>query len=927
MVASIRKLSVAKKRDNSPDKMSVASLVNYYVDETSLNYYTQGGEPPGEWIGQGAMHLGLTGQVTKEQLFNILMGKSPDGTKQLVRIQKRQPPKQVGSIKEPEHHEQLSSSTQVELPKDQTSNAQNEQTEVKKPKEREEHVPGFDVTFSVPKSVSVLWAMSSPEVRQTIELAIQRAVDSALRTTENQLPLVRRGKAGAIWERGRMIVAKFEHHTARNENDPQLHIHALIANMMIANDGRVFKLNSKSLYPWIRTLGPLFRNNLAFELNDRLGVDLYHSEKKPGVRSGWFEIKGVHKKLLGLFSTRHKEIAEAVELWGTRHSDVKAKEAANLRTRKHKGESIPTGGLFQKWQKQAQSLGIKPESLQSALGKKVSHDREKRFAQAFEYATHKLTISDAAFLRRDLIREVSEQMQDVPIRGDDLIRAIDHTIAHSKDLKTVASRGDLTYYTTKEMWRLEQENAQMVDKLASTPGLAVKPKNIEKALKMNPQLSEEQVKAVREILTNEGSLACMSGIAGSGKSTAMKAIVNAYELEGRNVLGLSLAGAAAQNLQEKTGAECTTVARFLWHAEKTIPQLLKDVVKSTFGIYESALRGFPDQPERAAIPRIDSNTVVIPDEVAMFDTPLGHRLLKQVTDAGAKMVAAGDSEQLPPIGAGNCFQQMTERVGTSFLAENRRQTKIEAEASQLLRDGQIDKALKIYADKGDLTVHENRKEAASAIVKDWSKDGHSKSPEKAMIFVQTREEVRALNRMCQQDRLLSGDMSSKHVKVGTEKVHVGEWIKFNAADRYRGIENSHTGVVTKITLGGEVHVKLDREFTKDEKRRGLKKEIVIKPKQLKARKGEKEPFIMPAYARTVHAGQGLSTEYAYFMPGGRMTNKNLTYVGISRSEVRTKIYVDQGHAGPFCSLITEAMKKQVSKETAHELKDRLSLKL
>ena len=204
---------------------------------------------------------------------------------------------------------------------------------------------------------------------------------------------------------------------------------------------------------------------------------------------------------------------------------------------------------------------------------------------------------------------------------------------------------------------------------------------------------------------------------------------------------------------------------------------------------------------------------------------------------------------------------------------------------------------------------------------------HSKSSEKAMIFVQTREEVRALNRMCQQERLLSSDMSSKHVKVGTEKIHVGEWIKFNAADRYRGIENSHTGVVTKITLGGEVHVKLDREFTKEEKRRGLKKEIVIKPKQLKARKGEKDPFIMPAYARTVHAGQGLSTEYAYFMPGGRMTNKNLTYVGISRSEVRTKIYVDQDHAGPFCSLIADAMKKQVIKETAHELKDRLSLKI
>lgn len=58
-----------------------------------------------------------------------------------------------------------------------------------------------------------------------------------------------------------------------------------------------------------------------------------------------------------------------------------------------------------------------------------------------------------------------------------------------------------------------------------------------------------------------------------------------------------------------------------------------------------------------------------------------------------------------------------------------------------------------------------------------------------------------------------------------------------------------------------------------------------------------------------------------------MTNKNLTYVGISRSKIRTKIYVDQDHAGPFFSLIAEAMKKEVKKETAHELQNRLSLKL
>jgi len=61
------------------------------------------------------------------------------------------------------------------------------------------------------------------------------------------------------------------------------------------------------------------------------------------------------------------------------------------------------------------------------------------------------------------------------------------------------------------------------------------------------------------------------------------------------------------------------------------------------------------------------------------------------------------------------------------------------------------------------------------------------------------------------------------------------------------------------------------------------------------------------------------------MPGGSMTNKNLAYVGISRSKVCTKIYIDRDHAGPYLSLIEEAMKKYVEKATAHEISHRLKI--
>lgn len=924
MVATIRKITVSAAKNAKLDKRQIADIIKYYVGNTSVGYYTKGGEPPGKWFGKGAHHLGLSGEVSADQLKNLLSGLSPDGSRQLVQIQTNRGPSDDSAPL----NQDLTDETPLVVQTPEVSTANQADSDSVGPaslpsKKRDEHVCGFDVTFSAPKSVSVLWALSPPDVRSKIELAMQKAVEETLRFIERELPLVRRGKGGQEWETGNIIAALFEHVFARNENDPALHTHSLITNTIVANDGRTFKLNSRVLYPWIRTAGPIFRNNLAAWTVDLLGVELELAKGKLGKEEGWFEIKGIQKELIKLFSTRSSELLNEVELLGTRHSDVKAKDSAALRTRRSKGEELPREKLFEKWHAQAIGIGIKPESLQSLLGKSKTIDPEPRLKRAFKEATEKLITSNSTFHRRDLIREVSERMQDIPIKGDLLVRGIDHLVEQSQEIKYLGRRDGEKCFTTKQMWKLEQENMEMINTLTFTPGLAVSEKSKEKALKSNPKLSQEQLDVFRETVSRPGSLAVIGGVAGSGKSTVMKAIVEAYEQEGMRVLGVSLSGAAAQNLQEKTGAECTTIARTLFHQEKSTSQKFTEAATEVGKTVVDAVR-YKTNRKTKAVPFMDENTVVVIDEVGMVDTPIGHRLLKQVIKAGAKVIAVGDHEQLPPIGAGNILSQMSENVAQSFLKKNWRQTEIEAEASQLFRDGEIGKALQIYAEKGDLHVLENRNKAAREMVKDWSNDGHKKSPETANIFVQTREEVRIINRMCQQERLLSGDMSSRNKKVGSEKIHEGEWVKFTASDRRKGIENSNTGVVTKIAMNGDIHVKLDREFTKEEMRRGLKKEIVITAKDLKKHKGP-DGLIMPAYARTVHAGQGLSVDHAYFMPGGSMTNKNLSYVGISRSKACTKIYIDRDHAGPHLSLIEEAMKKYIEKATAHEISSRLTI--
>ncbi len=1032
MVATIRKLSVKKVKSGTLSKSEIDAIVRYFVGNTSERYYTQGGEPPGQWFGAGAHQMGLNGTVTSEQLRNLLMGRCPDGKKRLVQIQvnrkaKQQSPStttvprnktgesttpgpkqdeatevlhaivepgsliesypettkengtprseagskdeaiaietvadqnlsEAGSQEaaiaigigvdqtdlhlataniqsfEPADSTELTttatsvlSNSGLALPATSTTDPSNPIiAEVKKGQERDDHVSGFDITFSAPKSVSVLWALSPPEIRSKIELAVRRAVESTLRMMEETLPLIRRGKGGEKWETGKIAAALFEHGTARNEGDPQLHIHALILNILHAEDGRTFKLNSQVLYEFTRTAGPLFRNNLASELVESLAVQLELAKDAQGKDKGWFEIKDVQKELIELFSTRSEELRNETDLLGTIHSDAKAREQANLRTRHSKGEQLPREKQFEKWANQAIEIGIRPESLQSVLGKPPKKiDTTDRFEKAFAGAVDKLISSDATFKRHHLIREVSERMQDVPVRAEKLLQAIDHSLAHSKEVEVVGTHKNQTYLTTKKMKALEQENVDMVKKLASTPGLAVSYESLLLGLAVNPKLSEEQFQVAREVASKQGSLAVIGGVAGSGKSTVMKALADIYAHEGRRFIGVSVAGAAAQNLQEKTGAECTSIERLLYHQEKSATKRAKEVVTEVAKVVVDAVR-YKKNRQIEPRPYINKNTVLIVDEIGMLDTPQGHRLLKQVVAVGAKIIAVGDHEQLPPIGAGNVLGIMVEQVGQSFLQKNWRQTEIEANASQLFRDGKIAEALQIYAEKGDLKVSENRTIAAREMVKAWSQDRHKEHPDRAKIFVQTREEVRIINRMCQQERLLSGDMKSRHTKVGTEKIHEGEWIKLTASDRRKGIENSNTGFVTKIARNGDVHITLDREFTNVEKRRGMKKEVIISAKELKKHKG-KDGLIVPAYATTVHGGQGLSVDYCYFMPGGRMTNKNLSYVGISRSKVQTKIFIDQDHAGPYLSLIEEAMKKHVEKATAHEISQRLRI--
>src|SRR5215208_8189665 len=270
-----------------------AGQAKYYLDQADArvdvvdsvadgmeDYYLGAPEARGEWIGSAGLELRLSGAVEAEALRQVLAGLDPrDGS----------------SLRDP------------------TSRVR---------------VAGFDLTFSAPKSVSVLFGVGDESMRGQARGAHDRAVREALGYLERSAAAVRRGHAGAVVEEATgLVAAGFRHRTSR-AGDPQLHTHVLVANLGRGPDGRWSALDGRRLYGQARSASFVYQAVLRGELTRSRGV-----EWSP-VRKGIAEVVGVRRRVLVGFSRRRAEIEAALAEHGT--SGARAAEAAALATRRTK---------------------------------------------------------------------------------------------------------------------------------------------------------------------------------------------------------------------------------------------------------------------------------------------------------------------------------------------------------------------------------------------------------------------------------------------------------------------------------------------------------------------------------------------------------------------------------------------------------------
>jgi conjugative relaxase-like TrwC/TraI family protein len=805
-VISIGKLAVGQQGyylEQASARVDRATSVGSGVED----YYVQGTEAPGYWLGLGSEHLGIVGEVDRDALTHALEGRDPASGHELVAPHMRR-------------------------------------------------VPGFDVTFSAPKSVSVLFGLGDEALRRTIRGSHDAAVAEAFGYLERVAARGRRGSGGAISIQGSgFIAAAFRHRTSR-AGDPQLHTHVLIANLVQGVDGRWSALDGRAIFQHAKTAGYLYEARLRARLTERLGVEWTL------VKNGIADIDGVPKEVLRAFSRRRAEIE--AELLRRGESSAAAARMATLSTRQRKDYGVVPEQLIEIWRERATALGFDRDALRSVLGRSPGRppvDWQRPFALLA--APTGLTQRRSTFAPRDVIQALCEAVpsgSNVSVRefveaseeflGSEVAVPVldgdDGQVAPSirlRDGRLVWARTDRRF-STIELLAIEREViATAVAGLDANAALA-RPNAVSRALASRPFLSAEQVMMVRRLTGDGDRVAIVVGPAGTGKTVALAAAREAWEASEIAVQGVAVARRAARELSDGAGIPSTSVTALLRRL-------------------------------RLGAEPLKRGSVLVIDEAGMLATRQLAELLRHVTAAGAKLVLTGDHRQLPELEAGGCFRGLAIRLPYIGLRDNRRQhAEWEQRALRELRHGDVERALAEYKEHERVVVEPDSASIGRRLVADWWASG---GPDGGIIIALRRTDVRALNHLARDEMRAAGRLVGPDLECGGELISAGDVIVLRLNDSRRGVSNGDRGVVRAVDadrllveLGGRV-VELDREYLSRTTSHG-------------------DPVVAHGYAVTGHVAQGLTTDRAFVLASDELY-REWAYTAMSRGRVSNRLYL------------------------------------
>jgi conjugative relaxase-like TrwC/TraI family protein len=789
---------------------------NYWIEavaEGGDDYYTKPGEAPGEWMGELAAQLGLSGEVDREAYAAVLAGKHP-----------------------------VTGAVLVDRPKPRKF------VDAEGRERRLEPILGYDIRFAAPKSVSILYAIGSPEVRAAVLRAHDHAVAEAVGYLERTACFVQRGKGGVVIEPGSGFLSMAFRHGSSRAGDMALHTHLVTANMTrAATDGRWLSLaNPRRQSPLLReakAAGYVYQAALRAEMTREVGAEWQQ------VVNGYADLANIGRPVIDHFSQRRAEIVAAMAERGT--SSAAAAEVAAYRTRDAKDYSVDRGTQRQEWLSRAAEFDLTPDSIDRLLARARPREPQPIGADHLNSAIADLEAHHSHFDRRDLLSAVGNQLRE----GGDaaaLEGAVRAMIDSDQLIEVHRGAGplDATYYTTPRLWELEQRFMATARKGETAGAAVVDGATLAAVLDRHRYLSDQQVEMVRRLTTGGERVIAVAALPGTGKTTALAAAQEAWAAAGIRGVGVATARSASGELSD-AGVPATSVTHFLIQTG------------------ELAERGIAPLPRGTVIVVDESSTTPTPDMAALADLAEG---------CDGKLVLIGDPRQIGAVGPGGLYGNLTNEIEPVVLTQVRRQRDpVDREIVELAHEGRGSDALDVLRAHDRLVIADTLPEVFDAQVLDWHKR-YAAGEDAVMIARRTRD-VAELNERARELLSSQGALGKDTLIVGGQPFSIGDRVvtrintpEVSNRERWEvlGVDQAkHHLYLQRFGVEGE-GVRLDRRY-------------------LEKLTPSREPAIQHAYALTTYSTESKTFDSAFALLDSGISREDFT-VAISRSSGPTTAY-------------------------------------
>jgi len=619
------------------------------------DFYSETRNPPGRWLGSGAADLGVSGEVSREQMLALFKHGAHPERKALVA-------------------QQVAAGTHLEAAR---SSAQLGRRFAVFSHGRRRAVAGYDLVFSPVKSVSLLWALGTEQVRREVESAHAEAVADVVGWVEANAVVTRPGAGSRDPQSTHgLIGAAFDHRESRH-GDPDLHTHVAVSSKVRSmcdgpgGQGRWLALDSAVLHCAAAAASERYTTRVEDALVRRLGVDFAPRADtlSPG-RSVVREVVDVPEELIGRFSRRRAHISERhcelVSEFRSRHGrhpsatvQVRMAQRATLETRPNKGPARPLATQLADWAEQA--TAISGAAALAGLptggsGPVVASD----LPAAQDLATATLTAlaaRRASWGRWHVIAEVERQTRPLrpgsPSQRDALVREVTEAAlgpagsvalggAHPGPPGSLQHRRphspaalDTGQYTSRAVLEAEQQLvAASRERLRWAAGRGPSAGRCVSESRPSESHLNPSADLVSAFARSDRVLVAAISPAGPTKTAALRQVCEQWDRARVRVVPLASCPQSADALAGELGRQTADITSYLAGLER------------------------PPARDRALF-RLGAGDMILVDEAGFAGTPQLARLLGHARAHGAAVRLLGDQAQLAAVPSGAALRLIT----------------------------------------------------------------------------------------------------------------------------------------------------------------------------------------------------------------------------------------------------------------------------